>query len=122
MNMTPGSFHGTLKGYVLGFVLSLATTLFAFWAAFNLHGYAVPVIMLAALLQLAFQLIFFLHMRSSPQAWKVTGVLVLVIVGILVGGTLWIMQNLARNHHHHDEMPLDELYQHGVVAPQNELR
>jgi hypothetical protein len=61
-------------------------------------------------------------MKRSPQAWKVTGALILVVVGIVAGGTLWIMHNLARLHHHHDEMPLDELYEHGVVAPQNELR
>jgi hypothetical protein len=43
----------------------------------------------------------------------------LTIIGILVGGTLWIMSNLAHLH-----MPLPtttDLYDHGVVAPQNEL-
>jgi hypothetical protein len=43
-----------------------------------------------------------------------------IIILILLGGTLWIMQNLARLHMH-EETPAD-LYQGGIVAPQNELK
>jgi cytochrome o ubiquinol oxidase operon protein cyoD len=116
------TFHGTLAGYALGFGLSLATTLFAFWAAFHLEAYAVPAIVSAAIAQLVVQLFFFLHVKTSPQAWKVTGALFLVIVGIVVVGTLWIMANLARLHHHHEAPNLENLYENGVPAPQNELR
>jgi len=43
-----------------------------------------------------------------------------VIIFILVGGTLWIMTNLA--HLHMPSPTTTDLYSNGVVAPQNELR
>jgi cytochrome o ubiquinol oxidase operon protein cyoD len=113
--------HATLMGYIVGFGISLVTTLGAFWAALTLGSAALPAIIIAALAQLAAQLAFFLHMASGPRSWKITGLFTLVIVGIMMGGTLWIMHNLSRLHHHHEET-LDDLYVNGVVAPANELK
>lgn len=113
--------HGTRKSYAAGYGLSILLTLAAFWAASALGGYAAVAIVLLAFLQLVVQLVYFLHMgRESGKDWN-TGLLMftLVIICILVGGTLWIMTNLARLHM--PEPTPTDLYQNGVVAPQNEL-
>jgi cytochrome o ubiquinol oxidase subunit IV len=119
---TSGSVRTTFIQYGIGFVGSLLTTLFAFWAAFNLGTYAVIAIMGAALIQTALQLIFFLHLkRSSPRSWLITGGFIGVIIIILMGGTLWIMFNLSRLHHEHAPMNAEDLYEDGVITPANEL-
>lgn len=114
--------HGTLGSYILGFVLSVGLTLGAFWAAAHLGPFAAASIILAALVQLLVQLVFFLHMgrERKPQWQLLTLALTAVIVGIVVGGTLWIMHNLA--HLHTPPPTTTDLYQNGAVAPQNELK
>lgn len=113
--------HGSLSSYVVGFMLSIGLTLLAFWVAPLLGAFAYPAIVITALIQLLVQLIFFLDLGSEPRPqWHLlvfifTG----IIVGILIVGTLWIMSNLE---HLHMQMPTTtDLYEGGVVAPQNEL-
>ena len=57
------------------------------------------VISVSAVMQLLIQLIFFLHLNSeSKPRWNLTVFLfIILIVGILVIGTLWIMYNLDYN-------------------------
>ena len=112
--------HGTLRSYCVGFAFSVVLTLIAFWSALHLGSYAPFVIVLLALLQLLVQLVYFLHLGSTKGDWN-TGLLMFtsVIILILVGGTLWIMTNLA--HLHMQEPTPTDLYQNGIVAPQNEL-
>ncbi len=114
--------HGTFASYVVGFTLSVLLTFFAFWAASSLGSYAVGAVALAAVMQLLVQLVFFLHLVRGKSVSANLGVFMLTfaIIGVLVGGTLWIMYNLAHLH-----MPLPtttQLYENGVVAPQNELK
>lgn len=107
--------------YIIGFLLSVALTLISFFLAPYLGSFAIPCIVASALAQLLVQLVFFLHFgREKDAGWNV-GIFsfAMVIIGILVIGTLWIMNNLA---HLHIYTPAGtELYDHGVVAPQNEL-
>jgi cytochrome o ubiquinol oxidase subunit IV len=99
---------GTLQTYVVGFVLSLILTLVAYlfveihvssyYETFS-HTLLVPLIIGLALVQFIVQLVFFLHLGTeSKPRWKllVFGFMV-VVVGILVLGSLWIMSNL--NYH-----------------------
>ncbi len=85
--------------YLVGFSLSVLMTLLAYllvvnhvWPMFTL----VMVIAVLAILQLAVQLIFFLHLGDEKGVrWKlVTLVFAIIIVGILVVGSIWIMNNL----------------------------
>ncbi len=114
--------RGTLFSYTLGFALSILLTLFAFWVAPQIDGLAFPLIIFAALIQLVVQLVFFLHLgRGGSRGWNLTVFsFTVVIIGILVIGTLWIMQNLQHLH----AMPptTTDLYENGLVAPQNELK
>jgi cytochrome o ubiquinol oxidase subunit IV len=97
-----------LASYVTGFVLSLVLTalpLALVWMhvgsqyAFLDKGVLYTACVVFALLQLGVQLHFFLHMGEEREPrWNLLALsLALVVSVIVVGGTLWIMNNLS--HH-----------------------
>ena len=90
---------GIARAYVIGFILSLALTLIAYelvvQAAFSRQTIIILVALLA-LVQFGVQVRFFLHLgreRSSRERLAILGAAIL-IVGILVSGSLWIMFSL----------------------------
>jgi cytochrome o ubiquinol oxidase subunit IV len=97
-----GESHGSVGSYIAGFVLSVLLTAAAFVLVTNgvLTGsHALLAIAGLALVQIVVHLVFFLHMNSSSaQRWNVTafGFTVLTAV-IVIGGTLWVMHNVAMN-------------------------
>lgn len=113
----------TLRNYTLGFGLSTAITLLAFGLVQKhlitghvspTHEVLVPLLAALAVLQLFVQLVFFIRLgEGSGQRWNL-GIfsLTFVIIGILVGGTLWIMQNLQ-----HGQGPAREIYVGGEISP-----
>ena len=103
----------TLHKYILGFCLSILLTTLAFGLSyihelsghiFPTHETAVPVLVLLAVAQLFVQLILFLHIgKESNPRWNLAAlVFAVIIVTILVGGTLWIMNNLAHGQMHEE--------------------
>lgn len=88
--------------YVTGFVLAVVLTLLAYNAVVN-HMWTgaslIAVIISLAIVQLIVQLIFFLHFgRGNDARWNMaTFFFMMIILTILVGGTLWIMDNLNYN-------------------------
>jgi cytochrome o ubiquinol oxidase subunit IV len=97
-----GESHGTVGSYLTGFILSVILTAAAF--GFVLTGMltgttALLAISVLAVVQIVVHLVFFLHMNtSSSQRWNVMafGFTVMTVV-ILVGGSLWVMHNVAMN-------------------------
>jgi cytochrome o ubiquinol oxidase operon protein cyoD len=91
--------HNIARAYVIGFVLSLALTLVAYSLATENSlpqiEFAI-VIVLLALVQFAVQLYCFLHLGTEAGSRARLFVLgcAILIVGILVGGSLWIMFSL----------------------------
>jgi cytochrome o ubiquinol oxidase operon protein cyoD len=107
----------TFKSYLIGFLLSIALILVAYFAVTN-AGFSgifggifgstntgsvstsiVIIIFACAIVQFFVQLTFFLHLGKGPDArwnWFFLSLAILV-VGILVGGSLWIMTNLNYN-------------------------
>lgn len=96
-----------LAAYILGFVLSVILTLLPLgllWVhdgsghTTPSHGVMYATFVLFAVLQLFVQLYFFLHMGEEARPrWNLMALcFALVIVAIVVGGTLWIMNNLSR--------------------------
>ncbi len=91
-----------LLGYASGFVLSILLTVAAYIAVTQ-HTFAgaalVTVIITLAIAQVLVQLFFFLHLgQETRPRWKLMVLLfMLVILGILVFGSLWIMQSLNYN-------------------------
>ena len=94
-----GSDHGTVKSYIVGFIISLVLTIIPFLIVANhwlSNNASYMTIGLFALAQLFIQLVFFLHLSFKSSAkWNLNVFLfTLVVVLILVLGTLWIMVNL----------------------------
>lgn len=86
--------------YVVGFILSIIATVLAYLIVVN-HVWPMStlilVILIIAVIQLATQAVFFLHIGRGSH-WKlVTFAFAILIVLIIVIGTLWIMNNLNYN-------------------------
>lgn len=88
-----------VRSYSLGFIVSIILTAAAFLLV---EHHTLPrttlivTIVGLAVIQLVIQLIFFLHIGSgSDVRWKIaTFFLALIIIFIIVGGSIWIMNNL----------------------------
>ncbi|MDB5225481.1 MAG: cytochrome o ubiquinol oxidase subunit [Candidatus Adlerbacteria bacterium] len=106
-----------LTHYIIGFALSLVLTLVP--AAFvwlhttgehspSMHVQLPWVLVIFALTQLLVQLYFFLHVGDEEKPrWNVMALCFAVfIAAVLVGGTLWIMQNLG--HEQQAQLPFIE--------------
>lgn len=108
LRLSGDSEAGTPHSYSLGFGLSVILTLVAYLVvkdhvdshhqAFS-HKFLVPYLLGLAVIQLLVQLIFFLHLaRESKPRWNlVVLVFAVMVVGIVVGGSIWIMDNLNYN-------------------------
>ncbi|HEY4160891.1 MAG TPA: cytochrome C oxidase subunit IV family protein [Candidatus Saccharimonadales bacterium] len=97
------SEHGeqslTYGKYVGGFLGSVFLTLCAYWVA--VHGTARPGVLevslaILAVVQFVMQMLLFLHVgEERGPRWKLAAAgFMLGIILILVGGSLWIMNNL----------------------------
>jgi cytochrome o ubiquinol oxidase operon protein cyoD len=90
--------HGSLKSYVIGFVISIVLTIIPLVIVMNgmfAHKTAVIILLVAAILQFAVQLLFFMHLREEgkPRYNLITLIFGLVIVITVIGGSIWIMMN-----------------------------
>jgi cytochrome o ubiquinol oxidase operon protein cyoD len=97
----------TLASYLLGFALSLLLTGVAYILVtrhvFEGSGLVAAIISLA-IAQVIVQLFFFLHLgQETKPRWKLVVLgFMLVVLGILVFGSLWIMQHLDYNMSSHE--------------------
>lgn len=94
--------HGTLKGYLIGFALSVVLTAIPFWLVMTgaLAGNAaVAVIVTCAIVQIFVHAVYFLHLNTSGEGgWTLLAfVFTAVIVIITIAGSLWIMYHLSTN-------------------------
>jgi cytochrome o ubiquinol oxidase operon protein cyoD len=95
--------HLNLRTYITGFAASIFLTLTAYFAVTDslfANNVLIYIIAGLALIQAAVQLIFFLHLGAEKKPrWKFWVFLFMFgVVVLLVGGSLWIMNNL--NYHH----------------------
>lgn len=91
--------EGSLKAYLIGFVLSLLLTFSSYFLVTEKlisPAHAFWVLPALALTQAFIQLIFFLHLgqEKSPYWNLQTFLYMLGVLVIIVTGTLWIMYNL----------------------------
>ncbi|WP_018887259.1 cytochrome o ubiquinol oxidase subunit IV [Paenibacillus massiliensis] len=90
--------HGSVKSYVVGFILSIVLTIIPLVIVMNdmvdRLGTLI-VIFVTAVLQFIVQLYFFMHIRDGQgPRWNVmTLVLGVTILLTIVGGSIWIMGN-----------------------------
>ncbi|UZK65892.1 cytochrome o ubiquinol oxidase subunit IV [Sphingomonas sp. M1-B02] len=95
--------HGTRRGYLIGFALSVVLTAIPFWlvmtgAIADAQTTALVVVALAVA-QIVVHTIFFLHVNTrSEGGWTLLAtVFTLVIVLIVIAGSMWIMYHLNSN-------------------------
>jgi cytochrome o ubiquinol oxidase subunit IV len=98
----PKSEHGTTQSYVIGFILSLIFTLIPYQLVVNkvLSGNALLTTILGiAVLQMFIQIFFFLHLGRGPKPFYnvVFFFATAGIIVIVVGASLFIMNNLYHN-------------------------
>jgi len=97
-----------MRSYLIGFILSLGLTLIAFVLTTiqsDFQGRAYPDLPLTvalvtlAITQLIVQLLFFFHLghESRPRLNTVSFLFMLMVVGIVAFGSLWIMYHLDYN-------------------------
>jgi cytochrome o ubiquinol oxidase subunit IV len=94
--------HGDLKTYTVGFALSLGLTILSFAAVMSgaiPHGMILPAIAFLAVAQLLVQLVYFLHLGVAPEQRNNTVILVLTVllIGVIVVLSLWVMHNANIN-------------------------
>ncbi len=109
-NVIPGAGHGTLKSYIIGFILSIALTVIPYMIVVH-HMLVEDAIIIAIIglgvIQLLVQLIFFLHLGLAPDQRSnlLTFCFTTLVLVILVVGSLWIMYNMNYNMMEHTDSP-----------------
>jgi cytochrome o ubiquinol oxidase operon protein cyoD len=100
-----------LATYVMGLALATLLTLASFWVAKThlIYDPGIPeALATLAVAQMGIHLVFFLHLTTAPD--NTNNILALafglLIVGLIVFGSVWIMANL-----NHNLMPMQQLMQ-----------
>jgi cytochrome o ubiquinol oxidase operon protein cyoD len=94
--------HGTIKSYVIGFILSLVFTLIPYYLVVHqtIRGTALLLAILSfAVIQMIIQVTFFLHLGRGPKPnWNFFFFISTVgIILVVVGGSIIIINNLHYN-------------------------
>ncbi len=96
-------FHVSVKGYAVGFILSVILTAIPFWLVM---GKVLPSPQTTALVILGFgavqmvvHMIYFLHMNAKvEQGWSMLAlVFTVALVVIMFAGSVWVMYNMNAN-------------------------
>ncbi len=107
-----GHAHGSLRGYLIGFFLSVVLTAVPFWLVMGevldskqLTGF---IVMALAVVQIVVHMVYFLHMDTrSEQGWTMMALIfTLIVVVIALSGSLWVMYHLNTN-----TMPFHDMQQ-----------
>lgn len=95
--------HGSLRGYLIGFGLSVVLTAIPFWLVMHdvlgqRQATAIVITVLAAV-QIVVHMIYFLHMNTrAEEGWTMMALIFTVImVVIALTGSLWVMYHLNTN-------------------------
>lgn len=95
--------HATLKGYLIGFGLSVVLTAVPFWlvmtGALDNKIATSAIVMIFAFTQIVVHMIYFLHMDArSEGGWSLMALIfTLIILFIALSGSLWVMYHLNVN-------------------------
>lgn len=93
----------TLRGYLIGFVLSVILTAIPFWLVMgevlDSKQATALIIMAFAAVQVVVHMIYFLHMDTrSENGWTMMALIfTIVMVVIALAGSLWVMYHLNTN-------------------------
>lgn len=105
--------HGTLKGYLTGFVLAAVLTIIPFWLVMGdvIQSKEATILIVLALgaVQIVVHMIYFLHLNTrSEGGWNMLALIfTVVLVVIVLGASVWVMYNENAN-----MMPMSPTYAH----------
>lgn len=105
--------HGSLRGYLTGFVLAAILTIIPFWLVMGrpLDSTTLTIVLVLGLAaaQIVVHMIFFLHLDTkSEQGWNMLAfIFTIVLVVIVLGASIWVMYNENAN-----MMPMSPQYMH----------
>lgn len=100
---TPHADHGSLKSYVIGFLLAVVLTAIPFWLVmgnvFNNSSTTGLILLGLGAIQIIVHMVYFLHMNTQSEGgWSILALLFTVIlVFITLIGSLWVMYHLNHN-------------------------
>jgi cytochrome o ubiquinol oxidase operon protein cyoD len=106
VDAAPGDEESVAEGvrnYLIGLGLAAALTIASFWVASGTSLLYVPGVPMAlaalAIAQMGVHLVFFLHITTGPDNLNNSLALALgvLIVGIVIVGSLWIMYHMNMN-------------------------
>lgn len=108
-NGTTKASHGSIKSYVCGFILSLMFTFIPYYLVVNQIIMGTPLLITIvgfAMIQMVIQITFFLHLGRGPKPnWNLYFFIsTFVIILFVVGGSIFIMNNL-----HYNMSPSDKI-------------
>jgi cytochrome o ubiquinol oxidase operon protein cyoD len=95
--------HGSFRGYVTGFLLSVVLTAIPFWLVMGdvlpSKGLTAAIILAFAVAQMLVHMVCFLHLNTrSEGGWNMLAIIfTLVLVVITIAGSLWVMFHLNTN-------------------------
>lgn len=96
-------YHATVKGYLIGFVLSVILTAIPFWLVM---AKVIPsssttglVLLGFAAVQIVVHMVYFLHMNSKVEGgWSMLSLIfTIAVVVIMLAGSIWVMFHLNSN-------------------------
>jgi len=91
------SAHGSVKSYLIGFVLSVVLTVIPFWLVMTAQLEIMPrvlTIVLLAVVQIAVHLKYFLHLTLTTEDGRLNTLTFLfsaLIIVLVVGLSIWII-------------------------------
>jgi cytochrome o ubiquinol oxidase operon protein cyoD len=94
--------HGSLKGYLIGFGLSVVLTAIPFWLVMTgplAPGATAAIVIALAVVQILVHMIFFLHLDTKSEGgWNLlAAIFTIVLVVITLAGSLWVMYHMNEN-------------------------
>jgi cytochrome o ubiquinol oxidase operon protein cyoD len=95
--------HGSMREYVIGFILSVILTAIPFWLVMGDviadPGITTMVILGFAAVQIVVHMVYFLHMNPrSEGGWNMLALIfTTVMVVIILAGSMWVMYHMNAN-------------------------
>jgi cytochrome o ubiquinol oxidase subunit IV len=95
-------YHATVKGYGIGFMLSLILTAIPFWlvmAKVLPANLTAPIILGFAAVQMVVHMVYFLHLNAKVEGgWSMLAlVFTVALVVIMLAGSIWVMYHMNTN-------------------------
>src|ERR1700733_8322319 len=96
---TQREWHGSLKSYIIGFILCLLLTAVSFLLVYSklLTGHTLAYTLIGlGIVQAIIQMLFFLHVgqEGKPQRETLSCCFMVMCVLILIIGSLWVLNDL----------------------------